>query len=98
MSCGPQKVSNSFDSYERRLICVELVLDSWGKLPSGILNGNGFEFGSFSQCFDIDKNGEQYKTKYCLAQTTFHLDGFLSNYPQLNIISPYVFYLKYRKI
>lgn len=48
----------------------ETVLDSWAKFPSGIMSGNTFEFGEFTQCLHIQRNDEQYKTRYCLAQLT----------------------------
>lgn len=44
-----------------------LVLDSWGKIPSGILSGNNYDFGAFSQCFDIMRENIGYGTQYCLA-------------------------------
>lgn len=45
-----------------------LVLDSWGKFPSAIFSGNLYEFGGFSQCFDIKRDGKHYETQYCLGQ------------------------------
>lgn len=47
------------------------VVDAWGKLPSGILSGNSFEPGSFSQCFHIERNGADYKTQYCIGTLIF---------------------------
>lgn len=49
------------------------VLDSWGKLPSGILSGNFFEFGSFDQCFSISFDesydiGAAIRPQYCIGQ------------------------------
>lgn len=44
-----------------------LVIDAWGHMPSGILNGISIEYGSFSQCFHIVRNGTEYKTQYCTA-------------------------------
>lgn len=58
--------------------CIQLfdpVVDSWGKLPSGVLSGNFYEFGAFSQCFDIKRNDELYKTKYCLGQLALDWKG-----------------------
>lgn len=50
------------------------VVDSWGKIPpSGVLSGNFFEFGAFSQCLNIDRYGDSYKTKYCLGHLIFNL-------------------------
>lgn len=51
------------------------VLDAWGKLPSGILEGNLQSFGSFSECFHIDRNGTLYKSKYCLGQLAIDFNG-----------------------
>lgn len=45
-----------------------LVVDAWGKFPSGILEGNLFELGSFQECFHIERDDEPYDTKYCLAE------------------------------
>lgn len=50
------------------MCCVSSVVDSWGNLPSGFLNGNSFEPGSFSECFQIERNGKQYKTQYCIGK------------------------------
>ena len=44
------------------------VVDSWGNFPSGVLNGNLFEPGSFSECFHIKRNGKPYETKYCIGK------------------------------
>lgn len=58
----------------RNLIWFEIispVLDSWGKFPSGMMSGNFFDFGAFSQCFHIKHNGINYKTQYCIGQFKF---------------------------
>lgn len=47
---------------------VFVVLDAWGKFPSGILQRNFFDPGLFSECLHIVRNGRNYKTKYCFAQ------------------------------
>lgn len=48
------------------------VIDAWGKLPSGILTGNFFDFGSFDECFEVeinrDKSGELIHPQYCLGK------------------------------
>lgn len=44
-----------------------LVVDSWGNFPSGILQGNRFELGSFPECFHIDRDGKLYNTQYCIG-------------------------------
>lgn len=43
------------------------MFDSWGKIPSGISSGNKYDFGAFSQCFNIWRENEVYKTQYCMA-------------------------------
>lgn len=48
-----------------------LVVDAWGKFPSGIMNGNFFDLGSFPQCFHIKQNEMLYKTQYCIGQIIF---------------------------
>ncbi|XP_055304016.1 uncharacterized protein LOC129569308 [Sitodiplosis mosellana] len=50
------------------------ILDSWGKIPSGILSGNFYEFGDFSQCLNIKRNGTLYKTQYCMGQLALNMD------------------------
>lgn len=49
---------------------VVIVVDSWGKIPSGILEGNIHALGSFSECLHLKRNEENYKSQYCLAQIT----------------------------
>lgn len=44
------------------------VVDAWGQFPSGILNQNFFDPGSFSECFNIVRNRRKYRTKYCIGQ------------------------------
>lgn len=65
--------SNSFETkFLNEFYLRILVADSWGKFPSGVMGGNFFEFGSFPQCFRIERNGERYETQYCIAQLKFH--------------------------
>lgn len=64
---------------EKYIFC-ESVADAWGKLPSGILEGNLFDLGSFSECLHIDRNGELYQTKYCLAEMQLDLIGTIPQY------------------
>lgn len=52
------------------------VLDSWGKLPSGVFSGNFYEFGDFAECLNIHRNGTLYKAQYCLEELILQLDGF----------------------
>lgn len=44
-----------------------LVGDSWGNFPSGILQGNLFELGSFRECFHIERDAKPYNTQYCIG-------------------------------
>lgn len=46
------------------------MVDSWGKVPSGILEGNVYALGSFLECLNIERNDKKYKSQYCLAQIT----------------------------
>lgn len=61
------------------IFSLKIVLDSWGKLPSGIFSGNSFEFGAFSQCFHLERDGLHYPTQYCLATITFSMKDLLPN-------------------
>lgn len=47
-----------------------LVLDSWGKMPSGIIEGNFYELGAFDQCIGIEEPEKQFTAQYCLSQIT----------------------------
>ncbi|XP_031627930.1 nose resistant to fluoxetine protein 6-like [Contarinia nasturtii] len=60
------------------------ILDSWGKIPSGIFNGNLFEFGEFSECLNIERNGKQFKTQYCLGQLFFDAPSKTSKMSSFN--------------
>ena len=46
----------------------ELVIDSWGRFPSGLISGTVTAFGDYDQCIDIDHtvNGKTIVGKYCL--------------------------------
>lgn len=48
------------------------MIDAWGKLPSGMLTGNSYEFGSFDECFDVHirrrSTNEFIHPQYCLAK------------------------------
>ncbi|XP_031635339.1 nose resistant to fluoxetine protein 6-like [Contarinia nasturtii] len=55
------------------------ILDSWGKIPSGMLNGNKYEFGEFLQCLDINERTDKpFKVQYCLGQINFDAVEMLS--------------------
>lgn len=56
---------------------LKIVLDSWGKFPSGIFSGNAYDFGAFSQCLNLERNGQHYSTQYCLATITFTMKDLL---------------------
>lgn len=68
-----KEYSNSFPfKFLNQFYLRITVVDSWGKFPSGIMSGNFFELGSFPQCFRIERNGDAFKTQYCVAQLKFH--------------------------
>lgn len=48
------------------------VFDATAKLPSGILRGNGNQYGDFDECLSI--NGA-VRGKYCLASLELTLSG-----------------------
>lgn len=46
------------------------MADSWGKIPSGVLQGNLYELGNFDQCLGVmhvNETGNSFKGQYCLA-------------------------------
>lgn len=47
------------------------VADAWGRPPSGLLGGNSFDLGAFSQCLSIKRDGRDYQTQYCIGQLKF---------------------------
>lgn len=51
--------------------CSFLVADAWGKFPPGIYRYNFFDPGSFSECLHIERDGEKYKTQYCIGQLIY---------------------------
>lgn len=67
---------------------MKLVIDSWGKLPSGILEGNFHEYGSFTECLNLMRNGQTYKSQYCMATITAKLEGWMQGgmHPQLSVV------------
>lgn len=65
----------TFQCYHFHIITtVHIVLDSWGKFPSGILYGNNNELGNFDECMRVQHPIEYENTtsnlagKYCLVQ------------------------------
>lgn len=51
--------------------CI-IVFDAWGKIDSGLLDGNTKWLGSFDECLNItaETNGslpEDFTTRYCMA-------------------------------
>lgn len=52
-------------------------MDSWGKIPSGVLSGNIYELGAFSQCFHIERENKPYETQYCSGQLLLDLSSAL---------------------
>lgn len=59
-----------------------IVVDSWGKIPSGVLQGNLYGLGSFSECLNIQRNNEKYQSQYCLATITTNLKELLAPTPK----------------
>lgn len=43
------------------------VVDSWGKLPSGILAGHLTDLGNFDQCLGTVQ--ESIQTRYCISKS-----------------------------
>ena len=53
------------------------MYDSTAKLPSGILRGNGNQFGDFDQCLSIGRDKtSNIEGKYCLASVDIHATPF----------------------
>lgn len=46
------------------------MIDSWGKLQSGLLMGNFYELGNFDECMNSDGG---FAAQYCLAQFSITL-------------------------
>lgn len=76
LKCNPLdlKLCLIYDNWNKFFLnfdfVAEIVVDSWGKVPSGILEGNVYSLGSFLECLNIERNGKMYKSQYCLAQIT----------------------------
>lgn len=51
-------------------ILFRIVYDSWGKIPSGLLQGNFFTPGSFEQCrrFGIQNSAGVFQGQHCTVQ------------------------------
>lgn len=65
-------------NFRKYFLFSESVLDSWGKMPSGILSGNRYDFGDFRRCFHLDRNGGTYPTQYCLGRIVVDLNAFIT--------------------
>lgn len=48
------------------------MIDSWGRLPAGILQGNLKDLGNYDECIRVDQpmanTGQSLRGKYCLAK------------------------------
>lgn len=64
------------------------VVDSWGKFPSGILSGNFYELGSFTECLNLKRNGERYESQYCLASVKANFNGLMKDEMQPRVAMP----------
>lgn len=65
------KCRDQFAWQAYRVICEFSVLDSWGSLPSGLLEGNTRHMGNFDECLVISKTISEEHTllgKYCFAR------------------------------
>lgn len=57
---------------------INIVLNSFGKMPLGVFSENPYEFDPFSQYIHIDRDESLYETQYCLGHVTFGLqESFL---------------------
>lgn len=45
------------------------------------MDGNLYEFGSFSECFHISKAEKLYQSKYCFGRLTFDMQGIVASKP-----------------
>lgn len=44
-------------------------------VPAAIFSGNLYDFGGFSQCFNIKRNDNNFETQYCFGQLVIDLSG-----------------------
>lgn len=47
---------------------IFIVLDSWGKIPSGLLVGNAYDLGNFDECYDINYLPKNIQSGYIQGQ------------------------------
>lgn len=45
-----------------------VVIDAWGKVPTGIAEGSVAHFGEFDQCLEIFEETNKLRGQYCLAK------------------------------
>ncbi|KPJ10529.1 hypothetical protein RR48_06323 [Papilio machaon] len=60
------------DSLDRLELWALKMFDATAKPPSGILSGNGNQYGDFDECLDIDG---AVRGKYCLASLQVTIKG-----------------------
>lgn len=65
------------NEYGLNFTSIFIVVDAWGQTPSGILTGNLYDLGAFSQCLHIKRNEKIY-TQYCMVHVIFDLEDFIS--------------------
>lgn len=41
------------------------MIDSWGKLPEGILSGHINTYGDWDECVNLEQEESEFKGKYC---------------------------------
>lgn len=48
---------------------MNLVIDSFGRIPQAITQGNSYDLGTYDQCINIFEqlNGVDIKGKYCVG-------------------------------
>lgn len=55
------------------------VIDAWGKLPAGILEGNLYSFGNFDECLSVQRPATndlpEFQAQYCLSEVYSHTPG-----------------------
>lgn len=52
------------------------MFDASAKIPSGVLNLNGFDLGNFDECYNLEEvvNGETLYGKYCIGTIPIPVD------------------------
>lgn len=48
-----QQLNHFRENLDRKVLWARKLRDSWGNVPSGIISGNLYDFGSFDQCINF---------------------------------------------